>query len=369
MSQRFLGIEIGGTKLQVGVGEASGPPLLALRRTDVQPEKGAEGIRARIAELAAPLIAEYRPAAAGIAFGGPLDARAGRTLRSHHIAGWEDFPLADWCRETLGLPAVLGNDADLAGLAEARFGAGRGHQAVFFFTVGTGIGGALIYQGKIYGGSCGIAAELGHLRPGPGARDPGDDLESYSAGWGIAKNARTCVTTILAEGILAEDATSPEDAEAVLRWRQRLQWEDLPLPPEGTRAAVIRQGAQDLLQRADGDPARLSAKLVGEAARQGNPVAHCILRRATRTLGWAVAQMITLLAPSCVVVGGGVSLLGEELFFAPLRREVEQYVFPALRGTYRIVPAALGEEVMVHGAVALAADSVKSGIRPGRWNL
>lgn len=361
MSGRFLGIEIGGTKLQVGVGEGSGPPLLALRRSDVQPEKGAQGIRARIAELAAPLIAEYRPAAAGIAFGGPLDARAGRTLLSHHIAGWEDFPLADWCRETLGLPAVLGNDADLAGLAEARFGAGRGHETVFFFTVGTGIGGALIYQGKIYGGSRGIAAELGHLRPGPGARDPGDDLESYSAGWGIAKNARACVTTIL-----SDDLASPDDDEAVLRWRRRLQWEDIPFPPEGTRAAAIRAAAEQLLQVADGDPSRLSAKLVGNAARQGNPVAHCILHRAIRTLGWAVAQMITLLAPSCVVVGGGVSLLGEERFFAPLRREVEQYVFPALRGTYRIVPATLGEEVMVHGAVALAADALKSGIVPGR---
>ncbi len=361
MSGRFLGIEIGGTKLQVGVGEGSGPPLLALRRTEVQPEKGAEGIRAQIAELAAPLLAAYRPEAAGIAFGGPLDARAGRTLLSLHIAGWEDFPLADWCRETLGLPAVLGNDADLAGLAEARFGAGSGHEAVFFFTVGTGIGGALIYQGRIYGGSRGIAAELGHLRPGPGARDPADDLESYSAGWGIARNARACVTAIL-----AEDTASAEDAEALLRWRRRLQWEDLPLPPQGTRAAVIRKAAEQLLQNAGGDPSRLSAKLVGEAARQGNPVAHCILHRAIRTLGWAVAQMITLLAPSCVVVGGGVSLLGEELFFAPLRGEVERYVFPALRGTYHIVPAVLGEEVMVHGAVAIAADALKSGMLTGQ---
>lgn len=359
MSERYLGIEIGGTKLQVGVGGEGGPPLLALRRAEVDPEKGAEGIRTRIAELAAPLIREYRPVAAGIAFGGPLDARTGRTYLSHHIAGWEDFPLADWCRETLGLPAALGNDADLAGLAEARFGAGKGHEAVFFFTVGTGIGGALIHQGRIYGGSCGIAAELGHLRPGPGAREPGDDLESYSAGWGIAKNARACVSVIL-----ANDAVSNDDDEALLRWRGRLQWEDLPLPPEGTRAAIIGQAAEDLLRTAGGDPARLSAKLVGEAARQGNLVALCILRRAIRTLGWAVGQMITLMAPSCVVVGGGVSLLGEELFFAPLRREVEQYVFPALRNSYEIVPAALGEEVMVHGAVALVHDTVKSGVTP-----
>ncbi len=124
VSGRFLGIEIGGTKLQVGVGEGSGPPLLALRRTEVQPEKGAEGIRAQIAELAAPLIAEYRPEAAGIAFGGPLDARAGRTLLSLHIAGWEDFPLADWCRETLGLPAVLGG-LPLGGLVPRNLGFAR----------------------------------------------------------------------------------------------------------------------------------------------------------------------------------------------------------------------------------------------------
>jgi len=352
VARLFLGIEIGGTKLQVGVGDGNGPPLAALRRAEVEPRKGAEGIRARIAEMAAPLMAEYRPVAAGIAFGGPLDTESGRTLLSHHIAGWEGFPLADWCREALGLPGVLGNDADLAGLAEARFGAGQGHPTVLFFTVGTGIGGALIDRGRIYGGSRGIATELGHLRPSPAARDPAVDLESYSAGWGIAKNAQACVQTIL-----QQDAVSDDDAQAVLRWRSRLRWEDWLLPPEGTRPNVLRKAAQELLSAAENDPAKLTTRLVGDAARHGNLVALCVLRRALRALGWGVAQAITLLAPSCVVVGGGVSLMGEELFFTPLRQEVDQYVFPPLKGTYQIVPAALGEEVMVHGAMALAADS------------
>ena len=84
-------------------------------------------------------------------------------------------------------------------------------------------------------------------------------------------------------------------------------------------------------------------------------------RRATRTYGWAIAQMITLLSPEVVVVGGGVPLAGEDLFFAPLRQEIDRYVFPPLRGTYRIVPAELGEAVVVHGALVLARAQAENG--------
>jgi glucokinase len=111
---------------------------------------------------------------------------------------------------------------------------------------------------------------------------------------------------------------------------------------------------RDLLDRCDGKPEQITARLVARAAEEGNPLAQEILAHATQALGWAIAQMITLVAPETVVVGGGVSLMGETLFFSPLRSEVERYVFPPLLGTYRILPAALGEEVVVHGALALA---------------
>jgi glucokinase len=113
---------------------------------------------------------------------------------------------------------------------------------------------------------------------------------------------------------------------------------------------------RDLLDRAGGDLERVTAKLVGQAAADGNALAVEVLEHSSRVLGWAIAQVITLLAPEVVVVGGGVSLLGEELFLDPVRLAVKQYVFPPLVNSYEIVPAALGELVVVHGAIALAAS-------------
>ena len=112
----------------------------------------------------------------------------------------------------------------------------------------------------------------------------------------------------------------------------------------------------DLLQRAGGDAEALTAKAVAQAAADGNEIARQVLDHACQALGWGIAQVITLIAPEVVVIGGGVSLIGEQFFFAPVRAEVARYVFPPLIGQYKIVPAALGELAVVHGAVALAAS-------------
>jgi len=290
----FLAIEIGGTKLQLGVGSGDGPPLIELVRESVVPERGAAAIREQIVRIARPLIEKHRVTAMGVGFGGPVDVETGRTIKSHHVEGWDDFPLADWCREKLGLTAVVGNDSDLAGLGEATFGAGRGHRIVFYSNVGTGIGGALVIDGQLYRGGSGVASEIGHLRPGLDAEQPDAILESLASGWGIARAAR--------EQALGLD----------------------------------------------------TAAEVAAAAVAGNKAARRVLDDACRAYGWALAQMITLLAPNVVVIGGGVSLAGEEVFFAPLRAYVDRYVFPPHKGTYRIVPSALGEEVVLHGALAIA---------------
>jgi glucokinase len=239
---------------------------------------------------------------------------AGRVVKSHHVAGWEKFPLADWCRETLGLSASLANDADMAGLGEARFGAGRGCRVVFYTNVGSGIGGALVVDGRVYVGAAGIASEIGHVRLGPQAQTAREIVELVSSGWAIAAAAR----------------------------------DDPTLAAE--------------LQRRHACPAeRLTAKMIAEAAAGGNEAARAIFRRATQVYGWAIAQVITLLSPEVIVVGGGVSLAGEILFFAPLREAVNRYVFPPLADTYKIVPAALGEEVVVFGALALARAQAEDG--------
>ena len=162
----YLGIEIGGTKLQLGIGRGDGSDLIALHRHDVDAWRGAGGILEQIEKSAAALLQKFAVTKIGIGFGGPVDAAAGRVIKSHQVAGWDDVLLADWCRRTFGVPAVLGNDCDCAALAEARFGAGKGSRCVFFVTVGTGIGGGLVIDGRLHGAGRPAVAEIGHLRPG-----------------------------------------------------------------------------------------------------------------------------------------------------------------------------------------------------------
>jgi glucokinase len=339
----FLGIEIGGTKLQFGVGQGDGSPLVTLERERVDPKRGAEGIREQIQKCAGPLIERYGVAGVGIGFGGPVDSASGRIIKSHQVGGWDDFPLADWARKTLGLPVIVGNDSDSAGLAEARFGAGRGHRVVVYNNIGSGIGGALVIDGQIYGGSCGIAAEIGHLRPGLQSDRPDQTVESLASGWAIAAAAQARASEPVSHRLGPLMAGGrPRGPESV---RQRLI----------EREEVDERHAGDLLERCEGHIERLTTETLAKAAAEGNELARDVFLHACQALGWALGQVITLLAPSVVVIGGGVSLVGETLFLGPLRQEVERYVFPPLVGTYQIVLAQLGEDVVVYGALANAA--------------
>ena len=312
----YLGIEIGGTKLQLGVGPGCGGNFAGFERREINIARGAAGILEQIEEAGTKLLAAHDVKRIGIGFGGPVNQPAGCVITSHQVAGWDNIQLAAWCQEKLGAPAILGNDCDCAALAEARFGAGQGSPTVFFVTVGTGIGGGLVIDGQLHGQGRPAVAEIGHLRPGVSADSPAATVESYASGPGIVATVRA--------------ALGQDDADD----RRR----------------------DPFLERCDGDLNRLNARSVAELAAAGNPIARTALATATITLGWAIAQVIAITAAETVVVGGGVSLMGEELFFRPLRSEVARYVFPPLAEAYQIVPAALGESVVVHGALALAAS-------------
>lgn len=344
----FLGIEIGGTKLQLGVGAGGGAAPVALERLTVDPAYGAVGILSQVESTTTALVQRWPITAVGIGFGGPVDAARGRIIRSHQIEGWQDFPLVDWFARSFNLPAALGNDCDVAGLAEARFGAGRGRRVVLYVTVGSGIGGGLIIDGRIHHGGGMAAAEIGHLRPGLNADRPDDTVESLASGWGIAAAAQSRlsepVTHTFSHLRTTTRSTNRDDI------RRRLEEVE----------EVAEEFATDLLNRADGKLDGITAKLVGQAAGDGNQLALEVLGHATQALGWAIAQAITLVSPHVVVAGGGVPQLGEPLFFSPLRAQVERYVFPPLLRSYEIVGAALGEEVVVHGALELAAQASKS---------
>ena len=322
----FLGIEIGGTKLQFGVGAGDGSALTRLERRVVDPEQGAAGIRAQILDAVHPLINQYPVRGIAFGFGGPVDNQRGRVTTSHQIRGWDDFPLVDWTEQSFGQPAVLYNDCDAATVAEARLGAGVGARLVYFVTVGTGVGGGFAIDGKLHGVGRPAVAEIGHLRPGLAATKPIETVESLASGRGIVAAAQRRLT---ARGGLARDAS--------------------PRPQNPLAEAGLWSACQ-------GNPDQLTAHQVAQAAELGDPLARTILEDAIRALGWAIAQVITLTAAEVIVVGGGISLIGETGFFTPLRREVERYVFGPLHGSWRLVPTRWGESVVVHGALALAAE-------------
>jgi glucokinase len=316
---RFLGLEIGGTKLQLGLGRGDGT-IDAIERRHVSPERGAEGIRAQIVEMFEALRCRFELRddlghAIGIGFGGPVDAARGVVTVSHQIDGWAGFPLVDWVRDALKIDrAVLQNDADTAALGEARFGAGMGRSPVLYVNSGSGIGGGLVIDGRIYPGSGHGAVEIGHLRidlPGETHRSGSPILEEIASGWAIDR--------------------------------------------AGKRAA---ESDLELLKLAGGDLASVDARIVAlDALRDADGAGAGILRRANLGMGIALAHAVTLLAPRRVVLGGGVSLMDNSLWLDPIRRIVDERVFPPFRGRFDIVTASLGESVVLHGALALAADA------------
>lgn len=318
----FVGIEIGGTKLQMGIGAGDGE-LKALWRGAVDTKAGVEGIRQRLMEGWHELRRHKAVDAAalrgaGIGFGGPVDAKAQTIIRSFQIDGWEGFALAEWVGRLLGLPAVLGNDADVAGLGEARYGAGKGLSPVFYVTVGSGVGGGLIIDGKIYPGCGRGSAEIGHLQIA-GESDGKviwQVLEKWASGWAIQQFVRE----------------------------------------------KLRGGAKSVvLQMAGGEIDKVTTKEIADAARAGDELALLALARAWDAIAAGLCHVIALLCPRKIIIGGGVSLMGETLFFEPVRARVAQRVFQPFAGLTQIVPAQLGEAVVVHGAVALASDTFGGG--------
>lgn len=158
----YLGVEIGGTKLQVGVCDGRGG-LRYLVRTPVARALGRRGILRQLEQIVPVLLTGSGVKRIGVGFGGPVDVGRGRAVTSFQIAGWDGFRLGEWFRKRFGLPVIVANDQNCAALAEAICGAGRGKRSVFYVTVGTGVGGGLVVDRKLYDGKFG-AAEIGHMQ-------------------------------------------------------------------------------------------------------------------------------------------------------------------------------------------------------------
>jgi glucokinase len=249
----------------------------------------------------------------GISIPGPTNPFTGMVELGTNL-GWHNIPLARLVQEEFGVPVYLGNDANVAALAEAAIGAARGTRHSIFITVSTGIGGGIIVNGRMLLGVNGYAAEVGHMLLEIGGEVT--TLEKQAAGPGLARKAR-----------------------------QR-----------------IEAGAKSLIfDLCEGQLDDINGGTVGRAAQQGDALALEIVEHAGYVLGLGVASLLLVFNPEIVVFGGGVSFGVGELMFAPMRRTIEKYTIDdAYWKTLRYALAELGENVSIIGAGALVAT--KGGV-------
>ena len=319
MNPRFvLGVDLGGTKISVGAMRADGVGEALLRSEPTRAEQGADAVVARIATMIEAVMGETNAAHgvtrgqfAGVGIGspGPLDRARGIVITTPNL-GWHDFPLRDRVAEAVRLPATLDNDANCATLGEWWLGAARGGRNVVGMTIGTGIGGGLILDGKLYHGSSDAAGEIGHTS--------------------IDSTGRRCKCGNY--GCLEAYASGPAIAERA-------------------REALAGGEVSQMLALAGGDPAALTAQHVYEASKAGDFIAREVVRETARFIGTGVANLLNIFNPDIVVLAGGVAQAGDDLF-TPLRAEVQRRAFKPAVDACRIVPGELGAAAGVVGAVA-----------------
>jgi len=318
----FVGVDLGGTKIYTALADLHGR-ILAEFRTPTKAREGPEAVIARIAETVHRVLKAVEgkaPAALGIGSPGPLDPETGVVYNSPNL-GWDRVPLKKKLEELLEVPVLVDNDANLAALGEYSFGAGRGSRHMVYVTVSTGIGGGLILDGRIYRGAGGGAGEVGHM-----VLDP----EGPPCGCG----RRGCLEALASGTAMAARARE--------------------LAAAGRGKAILRE--------AGGAAGGITAVSVSRAAAAGDSEAAEIITRAGEYLGMGLANVINLINPDRLVLGGGALEAGEGIWAGMERELSARSLRPAL-DQVRVVRAGLGSRSGLMGAVALA---MKAGI--GDWN-
>lgn len=328
--ERFIiGVDLGGTNIVAGAMAADGRRYHAIRSQPTRSELGADAVVARICaivdDVIAATIAETgatRDDFLGVGIGapGPLDRERGVVVVAPNL-GWRDFPLRDRVSAGTGLPATLDNDANCATLGEWWIGAARGARNVVGITIGTGIGGGLILEGKLYHGSSDVAGEIGHTT--------------------IDSTGRRCRCGNY--GCLEAYASGPNIAE---RAREALRGDE--------RGSVL----PDLV---GGQLDHITAETVYEAAKRGDLLALEVVRETARFLGAGIANLLNIFNPDVVVVAGGVTQAGDALF-DPLQAEVRRRAFKPAVDACRIVPGVLPGIAGVVGAVATFKSQHDGGV-------
>jgi glucokinase len=314
----LLGIDIGGTKLALSLGDESGNILRRSRRPTDSCGRPEDDI-ARMADDARRLLAEAgvardEVAAVGISVPGPIDVERGLLIDPPNLPGWGTVPVVALFERELGGAVAIENDANAAALAEWRFGAGRGFSNVVYLTMSTGIGGGLILDGRLYRGKDANAGEIGHIPLGVQGEVCGcgmpDCLEAYAGG---------------------------------ASWTQRLR----QIAPESSAVTALASGRENV-----------TPKHVVAAAREGDAFALSELDRFNDYVARGIATIAYVLAPDRVILGTIAVAAGEELCFAPLRERVRARVWPTIADGMEIVPAALGDDLADLAGICAALEAV-----------
>ena len=310
MGKQIIALDLGGTQIRSARYDRDLNLLQresALTRADCGVEATMERMKTHIRKVMP--VRSDEVLGIGVSAPGPLNPFTGVIVAPPNLPGWIDVPLRDIMQSEFDLPVYIGNDANVAALAEASRGAAQGCRHLCYITVSTGIGAGLVCDGKLLLGREGLAAEFGHI---PIALSDGEvsSVELEAAGPAIARRLRRQITA---------------GAE--------------------TRALTL----------ADGDVKRVDARIVGMAAATGDPLAIQALAHAGRIIGLGIVSILHLFNPEVIVIGGGVAKTGE-LLFAPMRSAVRKHVMDAAyTKDLRIEHAALGDDVALAGAAALVA--------------
>ena len=317
-TQILLALDYGGTKHTAALVAPGERHWRAYRRVLSPPGADARYDIKTMHALARELLGETHPAAIGVSFGGPVDSATGTVRLSHHVPGWENIPLQEILEAEFDAPASVDNDANVAALGEHRFGAGQGYEDLLYITVSTGVGGGWILNGQIWHGAEGMAGEIGHTVVDP--------------------NGPVC--TCGKQGCVERLASGLYIAQRAREWLDR----------QPDRGQILRTLIDDDLDA-------VTAQLVSQAAAQGDDLAWEALEVAGWALGVGIGNAANLVNPQRFVLGGGVTKAGER-YWEVVRCVARETAMPEVH--FDVVPAALGDDAPLWGAVVLAEDYLPS---------
>lgn len=300
----ILAADVGGTNIRTALIDPQGMVLTVIKRPTLA-QKGKDSMIERLVRMLEDTAKKYgtrleKVEGIGVGFPGPLDAKKGVVFSPPNLVGWLYVPLKDILEKKLGRPVVIENDANAAALGEYWKGAGRGAKSLVCLTLGTGVGGGIVLDGRVWHGAKGIAGEIGHMT--------------------VIRGGRRC--NCGNRGCLEAYASS--------------------------RGIIARM--QELLMR---EKTRRDEKItmerIGALAKAGDRQARRTVEDTGVILGIAIANIANILNPEVVVLGGGVSNLGDRLF-DPIKEEVKKRALPEAVEGLRIVKAQLGDNAGVIGA-------------------